>query len=145
MKRIFNSATPLAACFALAVSLITPLAARAADVDGTWTWSRPGRDGGEARTSTLVLKADGEKLTGKLTTPGRGGGDPVATDITEGTIKDGAISFKVSREFGGNTFVQTYTGKIAGDTLTGQIAFEREGQTQTREWSAKREAAKAAQ
>jgi len=142
MKRILNSLAPMAVCVLVAFSATQQV--RAADADGTWTWSRPGRDGGEPRTSTLALKADGEKLTGKLTTPGRGGGEPVTTEITEGTVKDGTISFKISREFGGNSFVQTYTGKIDGDSITGKIAFERNGESQSRDWSAKREAAKAA-
>jgi hypothetical protein len=31
-----------------------------------------------------------------------------------------------------------YTGKLSADTITGKIAFERDGQTQSRDWEAKR-------
>jgi hypothetical protein len=41
--------------------------------------------------------------------------------------------------------VQTYTGKLEGDTITGKISFDRNGETQSRDWSAKREVAKAAE
>ena len=96
-----------------AIALLSITVAFAADISGKWTGQMPVR-GGELADATFVFKVDGEKLTGKLTTPGRGGGEPVTTEITDGTIKDGAISFKISRDFGGNSFVQTYTGKIAG-------------------------------
>jgi hypothetical protein len=35
-----------------------------------------------------------------------------------------------------------YTGKFSGDTITGKSDFERDGQTRSRDWVAKCEAAK---
>jgi hypothetical protein len=35
-------------------------------------------------------------------------------------IKDGTISFKVTRDFGGRPFLTTYTRKPSGDTLRGK-------------------------
>ena len=35
---------------------------------------------------------------------------------------------------------QKYKGKIAGDTITGKISSERDGQAREREWVAKRKA-----
>src|SRR5258706_16074851 len=43
------------------------------DPTGTYLWVMPGRNGGPDRTNTLVLKQDGDKLTGKLSAPGRDG------------------------------------------------------------------------
>ena len=43
------------------------------DPSGTYIWTMPGRNGGADRTNTLVLKLEGDKLTGKLSAPGRGG------------------------------------------------------------------------
>lgn len=127
------------ACAALALALTqTQAQEKKADPTGTWTWSTPGRDGGTPRVSTLKLKVEGEKLMGTLTTPGRQGGDPRQTEISEGKIKGDEISFKIVREFGGNTFVQKYAGKIAGDVIKGKMEFERERETQSREWEAKR-------
>jgi hypothetical protein len=35
-------------------------------------------------------------------------------------------------------FTQKYAGKVSGDAIKGKIEFEREGQTQTIDWNAKR-------
>lgn len=83
------------------------------DVTGTWKWSQEG-PGGQMEF-TLKLKQDGEKLTGTIT--GFGGEE---SPIEEGKVKDGTISFKVTREFGGRPFVTTYTGKASGGTLKGK-------------------------
>jgi len=116
---------------------------QAADITGTWVWSTPGRDGGEPRKSTLVLKADGEKLTGKMKTPGRQGAEPREIEIKDGKIKGDEVSFNVVYEFGGNQRTIKYAGKVTGDTLKGTIQMEgRDGEARTREWEAKREAAK---
>ncbi|MEZ5324990.1 MAG: hypothetical protein R3F19_07995 [Verrucomicrobiales bacterium] len=80
---------------------------------GTWTWSnRFGRDGAE-RVSSLKLKADGTTLTGTLKS-----GDN-ETAIKDGKIDGNMISFKVEREFGGNTMTQAYTGQVRGDLIKG--------------------------
>jgi len=41
------------------------------DPSGSYQWTMPGRNGGPDRTNTLVLKLDGDKLTGKLAMPGQ--------------------------------------------------------------------------
>ena len=66
---------------------------------------------------------------------GRGG----PTDITDGTNKDDAIAFSVVRKMGDNSVTIKYTGKLAGDTIKGDPKFERDGEEQTREWTAKRD------
>lgn len=105
-----------------------------ADATGTWKWSQPGRDGGEAREFTLKLKQDGEKLTGVVL--GRQGNE---TEISEGKVKGNELTFTVTREFNGNKFTQNYSGKIEGDTIKGKIdSTGRDGQSRTREWEAKR-------
>lgn len=128
------------------IALATTAAARAedkkADPTGTWTWSTPGRDGGEARKSTLKLKAEGEKLTGSVATPGRQGGEVREVQIENAKIKGDEVSFDVTREFGGNKMTAKYSGKIAGDTIKGKVETERDGNTRSRDWEAKREAKK---
>jgi hypothetical protein len=143
-QTIFASIVPLVTCAFLALFASQAQAQdKKADPAGTWTWSTPGRDGGEPRKSTLKLKVEGEKLTGTLTTPGRGqDAQPVDTEITEGKVKGDEISFSVVREFNGNKRTSKYTGKVTADTIKGKIESERQGETQTREWEAKREAAK---
>jgi hypothetical protein len=109
-----------------------------ADPTGTWTWSTPVRDGGTARVTTLKLKAEGEKLTGTISMPGRQGAEPRETQIQNGKIKGDEISFTLTREFGGNTMTSKYTGKVSGDVIKGKMEFERNNETQSREWEAKR-------
>lgn len=91
---------------------------------------------------TLKLKVDSEKLTGSLTSPGRQGGDPVKTEISDGKVKGDEISFSIMREFNGNKMTIKYSGKVTADTIKGKTESERNGQPQSRDWEAKREAVK---
>jgi len=117
-------------------------AAFAADPSGTWTWTQPARGGGGGgtpRESSLTLAVKDGKLTGKLTTPGRGDGAAMATEISNASVKDDVVAFSVEREFNGNKFVTKYSGKLAGDTITGESEGPgRDGATMKREWVAKR-------
>ena len=125
------------ACAILAMGF-SAQAADNVDPTGTWSWGRPGRDGGPDITTTLTLKMDGEKLTGKMTTPGRRGGDPREADIQQGKVSGNEISFIVVREFNDNKFTTKYLGKIDGDQLKGKMEFERNGESRSRDWEAKR-------
>jgi hypothetical protein len=109
------------------------------DPSGTYTWSQPGRNGGPDRTNTLVLKLDGDKLTGKMLAPARGGGDPTSTEIKDGKVNGAEISFSVTRDFGGNSFTTKYSGKLADGKITGKTETERDGQTNSRDWEAKKQ------
>ena len=64
----------------IALAALTLWVSFAADIDGKWTGQSQGRRG--PQTQTLMLKADGNTLTGTLE-GGRGG--PV--QITHGTIR----------------------------------------------------------
>jgi hypothetical protein len=134
--------TPLVASALLALSGSVQAQDKKADPTGTWSWSMPGRDGGEARKITLKLKTEGDKISGKLISPGRQGGDPMETEISDGKLKGDEVAFSVTRERQGNKYTQKYQGKIAGDTIKGKIQFDRNGETQSRDWEAKRETEK---
>lgn len=156
--RTQTSLTSLLAVAMLALGTLAPVQAadeKKADATGTWTWTQAPRTGGNApanatpRVSTLKLKADGEKLTGTLSSPGRGrpaadpakpAPAPVETEITDGKVKGNEISFSVKREFGGNAFVIKYAGKVDGDTIKGNIEMPgRDGADPSkRDWEAKR-------
>jgi hypothetical protein len=131
-------------CVIFALGFVSTLQAqdKKADPTGTWTWMRQGRGGGGEVKMTLKLKTEGDKLTGKLTSPGRQGGDPVEVEIKDGKIKGDEVSFSVTREVNGNTFTSKYNGKVTGDTIKGKTEFERNGETQSRDWEAKRDTAK---
>ncbi len=118
---------------ALAIAVVAVGVARAEDKanpTGTWKWSV--ERNGKTRETTLHLKLEGDKLTGTIS--GRNNDTP----IEDATYKDGEVTFKVTREFNGNKFVQKYNGKLSGDTLKGKIEFDRNGETQSRDWEAKR-------
>ena len=100
---------------------------------GIWKWSLAGQNG----ETILKLKQDGEKLTGSYTNQfGK-------AEITDGSLKDGDITFKVKRELNGQAFVIKYSGKLSGDKITGKCEFDVNGQTRALEWEAKRDTAKA--
>ncbi len=128
----------LAVCAVLALGFLVQAQAQDKKVDGTYSWTVPGRNGGPERKMTLKLKAEGEKLTGAIVSPGRQGGDPVETKIDDGKIKGDEISFSVTREFNNNKMTSKYTGKVTAEGIKGKNTYERQGETQSRDWEAKK-------
>jgi len=109
-------------------------AADKADVTGTWKWSFTTPNGQEIQ-STAKLKQDGEKVTGTVT--GRQGRE---SEIKEGKLKDGKLSFKVVRMVQDREVTTTYNGTVEGDKIKGKIeSTNRDGQPQSRDWEAKRQ------
>ena len=149
--RTQKALTSLLVTAVLALGAATELrAADKANVNGTWSWTVQGRGGNAdapARKATLKLKADGDKLTGTLSQPGRGqdgaAATPRETEISDGKIKGDEISFSVKREFNGNAIVTKYNGKVESDTIKGKIETPGRdgGEARSRDWEAKREAA----
>lgn len=143
MHRKFAILTKLVFCAVLALGGITTVAAedKAASATGTWTWTLPGRNGGAERKMTLTLTQEGEKLTGKLSSPGRDGGEARETEISEGSVKGADVTFSVTREFNGTKMTSKYSGKLTADAITGKIeSKDRDGKDQSRDWTAKKEA-----
>jgi len=135
------SLTQIVTCAILTLGAVVQAQDKKADPTGTWTWTTPGRNGGPDRKSTLKLKVEGDKLTGTLSAPGRGGQSNDSA-IADGKLKEDEISFTVIREFGGNKITAKYNGKISDDSIKGKIETERNGQTNSRDWEAKRETEK---
>jgi hypothetical protein len=90
----------------------------AADATGKWTAEMQG-PGGNARTVTMNLKADGSKLSG--TVSGGRGGD---AEISDGKIDGNDLSFTVVREFNGNKVTSNYKGKMDGDVIHFNMKME---------------------
>jgi hypothetical protein len=141
MKKLRLSLAAIAA-----VSLMS-VAAFAADPSGTYTFAagRGGGGGGGGGTppqSTLVLALKDGALTGSLTMPGRGGGEPTKIEISNGTFKDDTVSFEVVREFNGNKMTSKYSGKVTADGITGTILAPGRGGAEPtpRPWEAKKAA-----
>ena len=112
----------------------TVQAAEKPDPTGTWKWSVTFND--MKRDFTLKLKLDGDKLTGAML-----GRNNQETAIEEASYKDGEVAFSVTRERNGQKFTTKYKGKVDGDTIKGKSEGMRDGQTQSRDWEAKREKA----
>jgi hypothetical protein len=130
MQQILKRVIQAIACLALVVTI------KAADVNGTWTWTSPGRNGGPDRTSTLKLKTEGDKLTGTVSAFRQGAED---TKISDGKVTGDEVSFNVTREFNGNSMTQKYVGKVSGDTIKFKVTGKnRQGEETTREVEAKR-------
>ena len=100
---------------------------------GVWKWTLSEQTG----ETILTLKQAGEKLTGSYTNQfGK-------AEILDGTLKGNDLSFKVKRDFNGQEFIIKYSGKLAGDKITGKAEFDVNGETRAMDWNAKRDAAKA--
>jgi hypothetical protein len=97
----------------LTVMMLLALAATmalAADVTGVWKANVPGRDG-QTMEQTYTLKAEGATLTGKVS------GQMGETPITDGKVSGDTITFKVKREFNGNTMIMNYEGTVTGNEI----------------------------
>lgn len=103
---------------------------------GTWKSSFTTGDGQEIVT-TYKLKQEGEKLTGTVTSSR----DNKETKIEKGKVKDGKVSFEVTRERDGQKFTLKYKGELKEDSIKGKIEFSRDDNTREFDWEAKREKA----
>jgi hypothetical protein len=107
--------------------------ARAADKpDPTGTWKYSADVKGQSIEVTIKLKLEGDKLTGTVSVA------DMESKIEDSKYQDGEASFKVNFEMDGNKLTIKYKGIIKGDTFKGKRELERDGQTNTREFEAKR-------
>ena len=99
-----------------------------AGLTGTWKWSVEAN--GQTREVTLKLKLDGDKLSGAMV-----GRNNTETKIEDAMMKDGKVSFSVTRDRNGTKTTTKYSGKLEGEVL--KLKIEREGQ-EARDVEAKR-------
>jgi hypothetical protein len=121
--RISGQTTLLLACVVV-LPCAVPL--YAVDVTGTWQMTVESPQG--TAHPSLVLKQDGEKLTG--TYKGR-----IGESRLEGTVNNDRIRFTVTLKFQDQPFVITYTGTVEQDTMKGTAQF---GEAGSGNWSAQR-------
>ncbi len=104
-------------------------ARRSIGATGTWKWSNTFDT--FTVNSTLTLKQEGEKLTGKVSIVRAG-----ESEIKHGRLKAGHISFETERERDGETFTNRFYGKLTGDKILGKIESNIFGQARTNRWEA---------
>ena len=118
MKRILGTSLVLLIAALSAV-------AQSSSVAGSWDVTIDSPQG--QRTVVMVIKKEGEKLSGAMKSPqGERPLDSVA-------VKGDEITFVVTREIQGQPMVMTYKGKVAKDSMKGDADF---GGLATGTWSA---------
>jgi hypothetical protein len=120
--------------FAMVACVLVLVGVAKADdkVNPNGTWKYTAEVNGQSIDVTIKLKVDGEKVTGTVNVA------DMDSKIEDGKFKDGELTFKISREFNGNEMSIKYKGTVKGDTFKGKRDITREGQTNTREFEAKR-------
>jgi hypothetical protein len=103
-------------------------------VDPVGTWKCEYEIGGQQRTSTLMIKKDGDKLTGTMSWPEQK--DEKLKDLK---LTDGTLTFSAVRKLMDNEITVEYKLKIDGDKLKGKGAAEFGGEKREFDIEAKRE------
>ena len=98
-----------------------------ADVAGNWVLSMT-NPRGATESIKLSLVQNGEELTGTIQGPG-GGDNPVT-----GTVKGKTVKFSMTREGPRGEMTIAYSGKVDGDSMTGQMQM----MSFSMDWTAKR-------
>jgi hypothetical protein len=124
MKRILG-VTFILTVVALSVSVARSPGFQGASVVGSWDVTIDSPQG--QRTVVMVIKKDGEKLSGAMKS--QAGERP----LDSVAVKGDEITFVMTRPVGGQDMVITYKGKVAKDSMKGDADF---GGLATGTWSA---------
>jgi len=125
MKAILSIALVLGVC---------GLAVAADKVEPVGKWKCEYEIGDQKRTSTLIIKKDGDKLAGTMSWPNQ-----KETSVKNLKLKDGTLTFSAVRKLQENEITVEYTLTIDGDKLKGKGSAEFGGQKQEFDMSGKRE------
>jgi len=130
MKTILSAALVAVTLFGLSAQ------ARAEDdkANPVGTWQCKYKIGDQERTSTLMIKKEGDKFEGTMDWP-----DQKGEKLKDPKFKDGKLTFSAVRKFMDNTIPIDYTFTVEGDTLKGKGAAEFGGNKQEFDIEAKRE------
>lgn len=125
MKAICSLALVLGVC---------GLVAAADDKAAVGTWKCEYSIGDQKRTSTLMIKKDGDKLAGTMSWA-----DQKDEKLNDLKLKDDTLTFSAVRKLMGNEITVEYKLTIDGDKLKGTGGAEFGGQKQEFEINGKRE------
>ena len=108
--------------------------ARDTKADPVGTWKCTYEIGDQKRESTLVIRKDGDKLTGTMTYQ-----DKQEAKLKDLKFKDGELTFSVERKLMDMTFAVEYKLKVEGDKLKGKAAADIGGERREFDIEGKRE------
>ena len=112
--------------FCILLLLVASMSAQEVNVTGEWEMTITTPRG--KRNQDINFKQEGKKLT--VTMQGRRG------EVTaEGTVKGNEIEWTITRSTPRGEFTMTYTGKIDGDKMSGEVQL---GDFGSGEWKAKK-------
>lgn len=123
MKRILG--TSLIVMMAAVSCLALSPRGQAANVAGTWDITIESPQG--KRTVLLIIKKNGDKLAGAMKSPQ---GETALESIA---LNNDDIAFALTRQIQGQDMKLSYTGKVAKDSMKGEVDF---GGLATGTWSA---------
>lgn len=137
MNRFFAATLPPALfSIILAGGLQTQLAAAEPDPSSTpagtwkWGWTTPS---GQVVDLTMRVRQDGTNFNGFLL-----GRNNVQIPIDKFTFHDQVLSFEAPRDVHGQQSMAKFKGELKEHKLSGQMIFERDGETRVRDWNASR-------
>jgi hypothetical protein len=115
--------------FALSFLFLMAVSLTGQEVNVTGDWEITVTSPRGERTSNMHIDQEGEKIT--VTMEGMRGGEMKG----EGTVKGNEIEWTVTLETQRGEFSITYSGKIEGNTMSGEAQM---GDFGTMEWTAKK-------
>lgn len=119
MKRISTLIIAFVAIVALATTAASSSGAQSANVTGTWKLTVETQGG--TGNPTVVLKQEGEELSG--TYKGRFGESPL-----KGAVKGKEIKFTIKVSAQGQDIQIDYAGEVDGDSMKGKVKFGEMGE-----------------
>lgn len=132
---VFFKSVALKAVLSMALALVVcGLAVAANQADPVGTWKCEYNIGDQKRTSTLMIKKDGDKLTGTMSWP-----DQKDTPLKDVKSKDGELTFSAERVLGDNKFNIEYKFMVNGDALKGKGTLDVGGEKRDFDIEGKRE------
>lgn len=121
----------------LLVTLVLSLcgvAVAATQADPVGTWKCEYNIGDQKRTSTLIIKKDGDKLAGTMSWP-----DQPNASLKDVKANNGELTFSAERVLGDQKFNIEYKFTVNGDTLKGKGTLDIGGEKRDFDIEAKRD------
>lgn len=114
--------------------LVCGLAGAQDKADPVGTWKCEYNIGDQKRTSTLMIKKDGDKLVGTMSWP-----DQKEASLKDLKLKDGELTFSAERVLGDNKLPIEYKFMVNGDALKGKGTLDVGGEKRDFDIEGKRE------